>query len=124
MGDKATGGLRLDIHVYGMNSLRNMGDQGGRLKWYIAASVPSAREGTKFFFTIVTTKEAGAEEFLDRQQALHTGIVNEDIPVLNNMRPDELLLVPSDRAMTRFMRSVLKYPRVTMKELERSAKMA
>lgn len=123
MGDKAAGGLRLDIHVYGMNSLRSKGDQGGRLKWYIAASVPSVREGTKFFFTIVTTKEDGAGEFLDRQAAMHTQIVNEDIPILNNMRLDELLLVPSDRAMARFMRAVLKYPRVTMKALEQSAKM-
>jgi nitrite reductase/ring-hydroxylating ferredoxin subunit len=122
MGEKAAGGLRLDIQVYGMNSLRSKGDQGGRLKWYIAASVPSVREGTKFFLTIVTSKDAGAEEFLDRQAAMHTQILNEDVPILNNMRLDELLLVPSDRAMTRFMRSVLKYPRVTMKALERSAK--
>ena len=64
---KASGGLRLEILVYGMNSLRTQGDQGGRLKWYIAASVPSVREGTKFFFTIITSKGDGAEEFLDRQ---------------------------------------------------------
>ncbi|HEX8028500.1 MAG TPA: hypothetical protein VF491_08565, partial [Vicinamibacterales bacterium] len=122
MGEKAAGGLRLDIHVYGMNSLRTKGDQGGRLKWYIAASVPSVREGTKFFLTIVTTKDEGAEAFLDRQAAMHTQILNEDVPVLNNMRLDELLLVPSDRAMARFMRAVLKYPRVTMKALERSVR--
>jgi phenylpropionate dioxygenase-like ring-hydroxylating dioxygenase large terminal subunit len=123
MGAKAAGGLRMDIDVYGMNSLRTKGDQGGRLKWYIAGSVPSVREGTKFFLTIVTTNEPGAEEFLDRQAAMHTQIINEDIPILNNMRLDELLLVPSDRAMTRFMRSVVKYPRVTMKALERSARL-
>jgi phenylpropionate dioxygenase-like ring-hydroxylating dioxygenase large terminal subunit len=123
MGEKAAGGLRMTIHVYGMNSLRTQGDQGGRLKWYIAASVPSVREGTKFFFTMVTTKDEGADEFLDRQTVMHTQILNEDVPILNNMRLDELLLVPSDRAMARFMRSVLKYPRVTMKALERSAKM-
>lgn len=123
MGEKAAGGLRMNIDVYGMNSLRTKGDQGGRLKWYIAGSVPSVREGTKFFLTIVTTNEPGAEEFLDRQAAMHTQILNEDVPILNNMRLDELLLVPSDRAMTRFMRSVLKYPRVTMKELEQTAKL-
>lgn len=124
MGEKAAGGLRMTIDVYGMNSLRTQGDQGGRLKWYIAGSVPSARQGTKFFLTIVTTKEPGAEEFLDRQAAMHTQIINEDLPILNNMRLDELLLVPSDRAMTRFMRSVLKYPRVTMKTLEQSVRRA
>jgi phenylpropionate dioxygenase-like ring-hydroxylating dioxygenase large terminal subunit len=120
MGEKAGGGMRLDIHVYGMNSLRTQGDQGGRLKWYIAASVPSVREGTKFFLTIVTTRDAGAEEFLYRQAAMHTQILNEDVPILNNMRLDELLLVPSDRALARFIHAVTKYPRVTLKELERA----
>lgn len=123
MGEKAAGGLRMTINVFGMNSLLTRGDQGGRLKWYIAGSVPSDREGTKFFLTIVTTNEPGAEEFLDRQAAMHTRIINEDLPVLNNMRLDELLLVPSDRAMARFMRSVVKYPRVVMKELERFARL-
>lgn len=122
MGAKAAGGLRMTIDVYGMNSLRTQGDQGGRLKWYIAGSVPSVREGLRFFLTIVTTNEPGAEEFLDRQAAMHTQIINEDLPVLNNMRLDELLLVPSDKAMTRFMRAVLKYPRMTIKALERSVR--
>src|SRR3546814_8213735 len=81
----------MEIYVYGINSLRTQGDQGGRLKWYIAASVPSAREDTKFFLTIITSKDDGAEEFLDRQAAMHTQILNEDLPVLNNMRFDELL---------------------------------
>jgi len=120
LGAKGAGGLRMDIDVYGMNSLRTKGEQGGRLKWYIAAIVPSERVGTRFFLTIVTTNEPGAEEFLERQAAMHTQIINEDLPVLNNMRLDELMLVPSDRAMARFMRAVLKYPRTTMKELERS----
>lgn len=123
MGDKAAGGLRLEIYVYGVNSLRTQGDQGGRLKWYIAASLPSAREGTKFFLTIITSKDEGAEEFLDRQAAMHTRILDEDTPILNNLRLDDLLMVPSDRAMTRFMRAVLKYPRVTLKDLERSAQL-
>lgn len=122
LGDKGSGGLSIEIYVYGVNSLRNKGVQGGRLKWYIGASVPSARHGTKFFMTIITTNDEGSEEFLDRQAAMHAQIMNEDLPVLNNMRLDELMLLPSDRALSRFMRSVLKYPRVTMKELERFAR--
>src|SRR5690606_19110634 len=124
MGAKAAGGLRMTIDVYGMNSLRTQGDQGGRMKWYIAASIPSVSLGTRFFLSIVTSNEPGAEEFLDRQAAMHTQIINEDLPVLNNMRLDELLLVPSDKAMARFMRSVVKYPRTTMKQLERSVRNA
>src|SRR3546814_12528495 len=75
----------------------------------------STRTDTLFPYTTLFRSE-----FLDRQAAMHTQILNEDLPVLNNMRFDELLLVPSDKAMTRFIKAVRKYPRVTMKELERS----
>jgi phenylpropionate dioxygenase-like ring-hydroxylating dioxygenase large terminal subunit len=124
MGEKAGGGWRPEIYVYGMNSIRTMGDQDGRLKWYIAASAPLGREGTKFFITVITTRGEGDIEFLDRQAAMHTAIMNEDVPVLNNLRYGNFLLVPSDKAMTRFIRSVLKYPRTTMRDLERAAAMA
>src|SRR3546814_18481149 len=119
MGEKASGGLNMEIYVYGINSLRTQGDQGGRLKWYIAASVPSAREGTKFFLTIITSKDDGAEDFLDRQAAMHTQLLNEDLPLLNNIRFDELLLVTSAKAMTRFLKAVRKSPRTKRTEPER-----
>src|SRR3546814_3988091 len=32
MGEKAAGGLNMEIYVYGINSLRTQGDQGGRPK--------------------------------------------------------------------------------------------
>lgn len=121
LGEKGGGTWRHEIHVFGTNSIRTMGEQGGRLKWYIAASVPSASEGTKFFLTIITTKDEGAEEFLDRQAAMHTSIMNEDVPILNGMRMDNVLMVPSDREMMLFIRAALKYPRTTIEALEKSA---
>jgi phenylpropionate dioxygenase-like ring-hydroxylating dioxygenase large terminal subunit len=121
LGEKAAGGWRPEIYVYGVNSIRTVGDQAGRLKWYIAASSPFGREGTRFFFTIVTTKGDGAEEFLDRQAAMHARIQNEDVPILNNLRYGNFNLVKSDQAMMRFMRKVLKYPRTSMQELEKKA---
>jgi phenylpropionate dioxygenase-like ring-hydroxylating dioxygenase large terminal subunit len=121
MGEKAQGGWRPDIYVYGMNSIRTMGDQGGRLKWYIAAGSPLGREGLRFFFTIITTKDDGAEEFLDRQAAMHARIQNEDVPILNNLRYRDFNLVKSDQELMRFLRKVPKYPRTSMKELEKKA---
>lgn len=121
LGNKGVGAWRHEINVYGMNSLRTIGEQGGRLKWYIAASVPSVSLGTRFFLTIITTKDEGADEFLDRQAAMHTTIMNEDVPILNAMRPDNILMVPSDREMMLFIRAAMKYPRTSLEALERSA---
>lgn len=121
LGEKGEGGWRPEIYVYGMNAIRTMGDQGGRMKWYIAASAPLGRDGTRFFFTIITTKGDGAEEFLDRQAAMHASIQNEDVPILNNLRYGDFKLVKSDQAMMQFMRKVLKYPRTSISELEKRA---
>jgi len=121
LGAKASGGWRPEIYVCGTNSIRTIGDQGGRMKWYIAASAPLGREGTRFFFTIITTKGDGAEEFLDAQAKMHSNIQNEDVPIVNNMRLDQFNLGKSDQPMARFLRKVLKYPRTTLRELEKSA---
>ena len=120
-GEKHTGTWNPDIFVYGMNCIRTKGEMDGRLKWYIAASTPCGREGTKFFLTLITTKEAGAEAFFDRAEALHNRIINEDLPVLNNMRYGALRLVASDRDLGRFIRSVREYPRTTLDALETAA---
>src|SRR3546814_11757304 len=81
MGEKAAGGLNMEIYVYGINSLRTHGDQEGRLKWSIAASVPSARAGTKFFLTLITSQDDRDAEFFHRQPASHTHIINTDFLV-------------------------------------------
>lgn len=122
LGDKGAGGWRPEIYVYGMNSIRTKGDQGGRLKWYIAAGSPFGQDGLRFFFTFVTTKDDGAEEAFDRWTAMHARIQNEDVPILNNMRYGDFNLVKSDQTLTRFMRKAMKYPRTSMKELEKKAR--
>lgn len=121
LGDKAEGGWRPEIQVYGMNSIRTMGTQDGRLKWYIAASTPCGREGLKFFYTFITTRDDDSEAFCDRMAQLHASIQNEDLPVINNMRYGNFHLVKSDQAMMQFLRTVPKYPRTSMKELEKAA---
>jgi hypothetical protein len=47
--------------------------------------------------------------------------VNEDLPILNNLRFGDMHLVSADRAMARFMRAVRKYPRTTLDALETAA---
>jgi phenylpropionate dioxygenase-like ring-hydroxylating dioxygenase large terminal subunit len=117
-GEKDSGSWSPEIDVYGMNGIRTKGEMDGRLKWYIAASTPCGRRGTRMFLTIITTKDAGAESFLDRAEAMHNRILNEDLPILNNMRFGALRLVKSDRDMGRFIRAAREYPRTTLDELE------
>jgi nitrite reductase/ring-hydroxylating ferredoxin subunit len=120
-GEKTTGTLNLALDVYGANSVRTQGEMDGRLKWYISASTPFGPQDTRFFFTIITTKGDGAEEFLDRSEALHTRLINEDLPVLNNMRFGNLRLVTSDKALGRFIRTAREYPRTTLDAMETAA---
>lgn len=119
--EKDTGTWNPYIDLYGVNSIRTKGEMDGRLKWYIAAHTPSGRRGTRTFFTIITTKDDGAEAFLDRAEALHNRLVNEDLPIVNNMRLGDLHLVGADREMARFMRFARKYPRTTLDSLESAA---
>jgi hypothetical protein len=120
-GEKESGTWSPEIFVYGMNSIRTKGEMDGRLKWYIAASSPCGRRGTRFFLTIITTKDAEAEAFLDRAEAMHNRILNEDLPILNNMRYGDLRLVKADRDMGRFIRAAREYPRTTLDALETAA---
>jgi nitrite reductase/ring-hydroxylating ferredoxin subunit len=123
-GEKESGSWSPEIYVYGMNGIRTKGEMDGRLKWYIAASAPCGRRGTRMFLTIITTKDAGAESFLDRAEAMHNRILNEDLPILNNMRYGALRLVKADRDMGRFIRAAREYPRTTLDALERAANVA
>ena len=120
-GEKHTGTWTPDIFVEGMNCIRTKGQMDGRLKWYIGASAPCGRDGTRFFMTIITTKDDGAEAFLSLAETLHNRVINEDLPVLVNMRYGALRLVAADRDLGRFIRSVREYPRTTMDALEAAA---
>ncbi|MBB6123397.1 aromatic ring-hydroxylating oxygenase subunit alpha [Sphingobium subterraneum] len=120
-GEKDSGTLRMSLDVYGANSVRSEGEMDGRLKWYISASTPFGPQDTRFFFTIITTKGEGAEDFLARSEALHTRLINEDLPVLNNIRFGNLRLVASDKALGRFIRAAREYPRTTIDAMETAA---
>jgi len=123
LGGKGTGGTwHVEVDVLGINCVRTKGEMDGRLKWYIAAQTPCGRQGTRTFLSIITTKgEGGADAFFDRAEAMHTRLVNEDIPILNNMRYGNLRLVHADLAMGRFIRAARKYPRTTLDALETAA---
>jgi phenylpropionate dioxygenase-like ring-hydroxylating dioxygenase large terminal subunit len=120
-GEKQTGDWRPDIEVFGTNGIRTTSKMDGRLKWYIAAMAPCGRQGTREFFTIITTKGDNAEQCLDNWQAMHNRFVNEDLPILNNMRYGDLHLVAADRSMGRFMRAARDYPRASLDAMETAA---
>lgn len=120
-GEKQAGAWRPDIEVFGTNSIRTRSEIEGRFKWYVAALTPCGRDGTKVFFSIVTTRDDEAEDCLAGWQAMHNRFINEDLPILNNLRLGDLHLVGADRAMVRFMRDVRNYPRMTLDALETAA---
>jgi nitrite reductase/ring-hydroxylating ferredoxin subunit len=116
--ERESGSLRSDILVYGTNAISTSGEHDGRATWHIAGLGPHGRQGTRVFIMAATTKGPGAEEHLDREQALHSRFVNEDLPILNTIRLGEDHLVANDRAMVRYLRYAREYPRATMAELE------
>lgn len=120
-GDRETGRMLTSINVYGTNCAHKKGIMDGRQKWYVAGLTPCGSDGTRIFFSIVTSKDDGAEAFLDRAQAMHNRFVNEDIPILNHLRFGDLHLVGADKAMARFIRAAREYPRTTLDALETAA---
>jgi phenylpropionate dioxygenase-like ring-hydroxylating dioxygenase large terminal subunit len=120
-GEKHTGTWRPDIDVIGTNGIRTRSEIDGRFKWYVAAMTPCGRDGTRIFFSLVTTKDEKSEDYLDTWQAMHNRFINEDLPILNNMRPGDMRLVNADRAMARFIRAVREYPRTTLDAIETAA---
>lgn len=120
-GEKQDGAWRPDIEVIGTNGICTQSEIDGRFKWYVAAMTPCGRDGTRIYFSIVTTKDEKSDNCLDTWQAMHNRFVNEDLPILNNMRLGDLHLVNADRAMARFIRAVREYPRTTLDALESAA---
>jgi len=120
-GDRETGSMLTRINVYGTNCAHKRGVMDGRQKWYVAGLTPGGRDGTRIFFSIITSKDDEAEAFLNRAQAMHNRFVNEDIPILNNMRFGDLHLVGADKAMARFIRAARSYPRTTLDAIETAA---
>lgn len=123
-GEKQAGAWRPDIEVIGTNGIRTRSEIDGRFKWYVAAMTPCGRAGTRVFFSLVTTRDDQAEEYLTTWQAMHNRFVNEDLPILNNMRVGNLHLVGADRSMARFIRAAREYPRTTIDALETAANTA
>jgi phenylpropionate dioxygenase-like ring-hydroxylating dioxygenase large terminal subunit len=123
-GEKQSGDWRPDIEVVGTNGIRTRSEIDGRFKWYVACMTPCGRQGTRVFFSLVTTRDDKSEQYLDTWQAMHNRFINEDLPILNNLRFGDLHMVGADKAMTRFMRAAREYPRTTLDALETAANAA
>lgn len=119
----AVGEIQIENWVWGTNSVVSHGKRGAERTMHIAGISPMGREGTKIFVTVAAEQSESADDFLDQQQAMHTQLINEDLPVLNTIRFGRTQFVESDKHLTRFLRYVRKFPKVTMAELEASAKM-
>lgn len=118
--ERESGHLRSDILQYGTNAISTYGEHDGRTTLHLAGTSPLGRDGTRVFITVATTRDEGSEEHLDRQQALHTRFVNEDLPILNTIRLGDDHLVANDKGIVRYLRYARTYPKATMAELERT----
>lgn len=107
------GSFDLSMHVWGTNCLVTMGEHEGDLSMHVAAGTPMGSLGTRYFMSVAVPKTQGAEE-LERIKAMHTQLLNEDLPIMNTLRMGKNLFVPADRAMNRYFRYARAYPRASM----------
>ncbi|HVW34985.1 MAG TPA: hypothetical protein VHL53_20805, partial [Acidimicrobiia bacterium] len=112
------GKLVMSATVWGTNAVVNRSVRGGEILAYVASATPMGGAGTRFFMSVATRRGETAEAVLDQQQALHTQIINEDLPIMNTLRLGDDHFVASDRQMVKYLRRVRTFPRVSMAELE------
>jgi nitrite reductase/ring-hydroxylating ferredoxin subunit len=114
------------VTMFGTNSVVSHGRWGEHLMQHIGAGSPMGSQGTKFFILITVPaagvngrKSADVEHDLDILQKMHTQLFNEDLPVLNSIRPGRNMFVKSDQTLARYFRYARGYPRTSLREIER-----
>lgn len=125
---EAVGRISMTVEKWGPNISVTHGTRDGDFLAHLAASAPMGRAGTRFFIIAITRQEgddeeakANAQRNLDQVLALHTELLNEDLPILNSVRLGEAHFTAADRPMARYLQYVRSYPRITMAALEQSA---
>ena len=105
----------------GLNSLVSRSVRDSEELSYIAAMSPLGRKGLVPFFCLAAERSDRAEAILDQQQALHSELVQEDLPIMNTMRMGSALFSSSDRNMVKYIRYARNFPRTRMSDLEAHA---
>jgi phenylpropionate dioxygenase-like ring-hydroxylating dioxygenase large terminal subunit len=118
--ERAQGTWQTDIRVFGTNAVGNVGIRDGRLKLQLVGSAPMGSQGTRTFFALATDNSPGGQEYLEEQEALHTRLINEDLPILNTLRLGDDHFVATDRNIVRYLRFARDYPKTTVTALEAS----
>jgi nitrite reductase/ring-hydroxylating ferredoxin subunit len=115
-----------EVTMYGTNSLVSYGRWGEHLMQHIGAGTPMGSKGTKFFLLITVPaagvngrKSSDVEHDFDILQKMHTQLFNEDLPVLNSIRPGRNMFVKSDQVLAKYFRYARGYPRTSLREIER-----
>ncbi|MGV9797376.1 Rieske 2Fe-2S domain-containing protein [Mycobacterium sp. NPDC003449] len=125
MSNPHGGELDWNLQMFGTNSLISHGKREGQLTQHIGAGAPLGGKGTKFYL-ILTTAAAGVdgrtegdvEADFEVLAKMHFQLFNEDLPVLNSLRPGANMFVRSDRTLAQYLRYARGYPRTTLRELE------
>jgi nitrite reductase/ring-hydroxylating ferredoxin subunit len=110
--------MTMQARMWGVNALVSRSVRGSEVLIYLAGSTPLGREGLTTFICVAAEKGDGAEAILDQQQALHTELIQEDLPVMNTIRMGDALFSTSDRNMVRYLRYARNYPRAQMRDFK------
>jgi hypothetical protein len=114
------GEMTMNLRLLGTNSVISRSGRDEEILTHIAAATPMGEQGTRFFVCVATQRSDKAALALDQQQALHTELINEDVPIMNTLRLGDDHLVTSDRQLAKYLRYVRDFPKMTFKELDAS----
>jgi phenylpropionate dioxygenase-like ring-hydroxylating dioxygenase large terminal subunit len=110
-GDK----IDFDVSVIGTNIFRQIGTLNGRWFAFILTSALPEPGKSSLFFSVATRKSEGDEAsrraFLDGLLHFETGIVEEDLAILQSIRFKPGTMAKSDKALIRYFDYVRTFPR-------------
>lgn len=116
--------MTITAECWGTNSAMSYGTHDETPIAHIAATTSMGSQGLRVFMALGAELQgddeaafAQAEASLDAQQAVHTSLVNEDIPIMNSLRLGDDHLVAADRKLAHFLRYVRDYPRLSVASL-------
>jgi nitrite reductase/ring-hydroxylating ferredoxin subunit len=111
------GEVTMAATLFGTNTVLTRSVRGEDILTHIAA-ITKMGDQSVIFFCVATRKCDTSDEILDQQQAFHSQIVSEDLPILNTLRLGNDHLVASDKQLAKFLRYLKNYPKTSITDLD------
>ena len=107
------------IRVWGTNTISLRGTMAGRPMLTMYTGTPRPNGCTRgWVVSAAPLPEAASaeareacEQQMEATEAFFVGLIEQDAPVMNTIRFNEGVLLPADRALTRFLKYVRSYPK-------------